>query len=68
MYTVNAIEPTWLVYTPLITYKREEGQAGAELIPGLAEDLPDISADGKTYKLKLRQGLQVLGRHAGQGV
>jgi peptide/nickel transport system substrate-binding protein len=56
MYTVNAIEPSWLVYTPLITYKREDGAAGAELIPGLAEDLPDISADGKTYKLKLRQG------------
>ena len=67
-YTVNGIEPLWLVYTPLITYAREEGQAGAELIPGLAEDLPDISADGKTYKLKLRRGLQVLGRHAGQGV
>ena len=29
MYTINAIEPRWLVYTPLITYKREEGQAGA---------------------------------------
>ena len=55
-YTVNGIEPLWLVYTPLITYKRAEGQAGAELIPGLAEDLPEISADGKTYKLTLRKG------------
>ena len=26
-YTVNGIEPLWLVYTPLITYAREEGQA-----------------------------------------
>jgi peptide/nickel transport system substrate-binding protein len=55
-YTVNGIEPLWLVYTPLITYAREEGQAGAKLIPGLAEDLPDISEDGLTYKLKLRDG------------
>src|SRR5215213_7584455 len=55
-YTVNGVEPLWLVYTPLITYAREEGQAGAKLIPGLAEDLPDISADGLTYKLKLRSG------------
>src|SRR4029453_5133258 len=55
-YTVNGIEPLWLVYTPLITYAREEGQAGAKLIPGLAEDLPDISKDGLTYKLKLRSG------------
>ena len=57
-YTVNGIEPLWLVYTPLITYAREEGQAGAKLIPGLAEDLPDISEDGLTYKLKLRNGLK----------
>src|SRR5918994_1632965 len=58
MYTVNAIEPSWLVYTPLITYAREEGAAGAKLIPGLAEDLPEISEDGLTYTLKLRQGLK----------
>ena len=57
-YTGNGIEPLWLVYTPLITYAREEGAAGAELIPGLAEDLPEISEDGLTYNLKLRQGLK----------
>ena len=57
MYTVNAIEPSWLVYTPLIAYPRKEGQAGAELIPGLAQDLPKISKDGKTYELTLRKGL-----------
>src|SRR5687767_14838610 len=58
MYTVNAIEPSWLVYTPLITYAHEEGAAGSKLIPGLAEDLPEISEDGTTYKLKLRSGLK----------
>jgi peptide/nickel transport system substrate-binding protein len=57
-YTVNGIEPLWLVYTPLITYPRKEGQAGAELIPGLAEAMPEVSPDGKTYKLKLRKGLK----------
>src|SRR5829696_6399032 len=57
-YTVNGIEPLWLVYTPLITYAREEGQAGAKLIPGLAEALPEISKDGTVYKLKLRSGLK----------
>ena len=57
-YTVNGIEPLWLVYTPLLTYRHEEGQAGAELIPGLAEDLPEISEDGLTYTLKLRDGLK----------
>ena len=57
-YTANGIEPLWLVYTPLLTYRRAEGLAGAELIPGLAEDLPEISADGKTYTLTLRDGLR----------
>jgi peptide/nickel transport system substrate-binding protein len=56
-YTVNGIEPLWLVYMPLITYVREEGAAGSELIPGLAEDLPEVSEDGLTYKLKLRDGI-----------
>jgi peptide/nickel transport system substrate-binding protein len=55
-YTVNGIEPLWLNYMPLITYAREEGQAGAELIPGLAEELPEISEDGLTYTMKLRSG------------
>ncbi len=30
---------------------------GAELIPGLASDLPEVSADGRTYTLALREGL-----------
>src|SRR5919106_3985739 len=49
-YTVNGVEPLWLVYTPLITYPRKEGQEGAQLIPGLAEEMPEISEDGLTYK------------------
>jgi peptide/nickel transport system substrate-binding protein len=57
-YTVNGIEPLWLVYTPLLTYPHVEGEAGSELIPGLAEDLPEISEDGKTYTLTLRDGLK----------
>lgn len=57
-YTVNGWEPMWLVYTPLLTYAHEEGAAGAELIPGLAEDFPEVSEDGKTYTLQLRDGLE----------
>jgi peptide/nickel transport system substrate-binding protein len=57
-YTVNGIEPLWLVYTPLLTYPHKPAPEGSELIPGLAEALPDVSADGKTYKLKLREGLK----------
>ncbi len=57
-YTIHGWEPMWVVYTPLLTYKREEGKAGAELIPGLAEAMPEVSADGKTYELTLRKGLE----------
>jgi peptide/nickel transport system substrate-binding protein len=57
-YTVNGVEPLWLVYTPLITYKRVDGPEGADLIPGLAESLPKISEDGLTYRLTLRKGLK----------
>jgi len=48
----------WLVYTPPLTYKHAEGQEGAELIPGVVEELPTVSEDGKTYALTLRQGLR----------
>jgi peptide/nickel transport system substrate-binding protein len=45
------------VYLPLLTYRRAEDQSGTELIPGLAEDLPEISADRRTYTLRLKKGL-----------
>jgi peptide/nickel transport system substrate-binding protein len=45
------------VYLPLLTYKRVEGPAGTTLIPGLAEQLPDVSSEGRTYALRLREGL-----------
>ena len=57
-YTSNSWEPLWLVYTGPLTYRRAEGAAGAELIPGVATALPEISADGKTYTFKVREGLR----------
>ena len=57
-YTQEGWQSLWTVYTPLLSYKHEEGAGGAELIPGLAQDLPEISEDGKVYKLKLREGLK----------
>jgi peptide/nickel transport system substrate-binding protein len=57
-YTVNALEPGWLVYTPLLTYRHAAGAAGARLQAGLADALPTISADGREYRLKLRSGLR----------
>jgi peptide/nickel transport system substrate-binding protein len=58
MYTVNAIEPSWLVYTPLLTYPRTGTDRDSELVPGLAEAMPTISEDGLTYELTLRRGMK----------
>jgi peptide/nickel transport system substrate-binding protein len=48
----------WNSYIPLLTYPHAEGKAGTRLIPGLARALPEVSADGRTYTLYLREGLR----------
>jgi peptide/nickel transport system substrate-binding protein len=57
-YTVNGWEALGTTNLPPLTYAREEGQAGARLIPALVEAMPEVSEDGKTYKMKLREGLK----------
>jgi peptide/nickel transport system substrate-binding protein len=57
-YTQEGWQTLWTVYTPLLSYKHEEGAGGAQLIPGLAEALPEVSEDGLTYTLTLRKGLK----------
>jgi peptide/nickel transport system substrate-binding protein len=55
--STQSYEATWLAYTGLVTYAHAAGTAGTQLIPGLAQSLPTISADGKTYTFTLRKGL-----------
>ena len=57
-YTAAGWQALYASYGQLLTYTREEGEAGATLIPGLAEALPEVSEDGKVYKFKLREGLK----------
>jgi peptide/nickel transport system substrate-binding protein len=57
-YTVEGWSAMYNTYIPLLTYAHADGEAGAEVVPGLAEDLPEISANGKTYRLTLRKGLK----------
>jgi peptide/nickel transport system substrate-binding protein len=57
-YSVQGWGIMWNVYLGLLTYKHVDGPEGAELIPGLAEDLPEISEDGLTYSFTLREGLK----------
>ncbi len=57
-YTLEGWEVLWNTYLPLLTYKHEAGEAGTEVVPCLAEDMPEISNGGKTYKLTLRKGMK----------
>ncbi|MEX1141720.1 MAG: ABC transporter substrate-binding protein [Thermoleophilaceae bacterium] len=57
-YTSNSWEPLWVVYTPPLTYRHAEGEEGSELIPGVAEAMPEISDGGRTYRFTVREGLE----------
>jgi peptide/nickel transport system substrate-binding protein len=57
-YTVQGWSIMWNVYLPLLGYKHVNGPDGATLVPYLAQDLPKVSADGKTYTLTLRKGVK----------
>ncbi len=57
-YTREGWTAMYEVYIPLLTYKHANGEAGSEVVPGLAKDLPKISNGGKTYTLILRPGLK----------
>jgi peptide/nickel transport system substrate-binding protein len=56
--TVEGWQAEYNTYIPLLTFKHAAGQEGSTVVPGLAKDLPTISADGKTYTLQLQQGLR----------
>ncbi len=57
-YTLGGWQALNTTNLPLLTYKRAEGAEGAELVPALAEAMPEVSEDGQTYKLTLREGLE----------
>jgi peptide/nickel transport system substrate-binding protein len=57
-YTAEGWTAMYNTYLPLLTYKHADGEEGAEVVPALAESLPEISPDGKTYTLTLRKGLE----------
>src|SRR6266516_4698994 len=56
-YTTQALEPDQTAYIPMTTYAHVAGVEGGKLIPGLANALPTVSANGKTYTMTMRPGL-----------
>ena len=65
-YTTQSAEATWISYTPLLTYRHTEGNAGTELIPGLAKGLPTVSKDGRTKVVARLIGVHASRRIAAQ--
>jgi peptide/nickel transport system substrate-binding protein len=57
-FTVPGWQTIWNVYLGLVGYKHVSGPEGAELVPYLAERLPEVSSDGRTYRFRLRAGLR----------
>jgi peptide/nickel transport system substrate-binding protein len=57
-YTGEGSTAVYDVYVPLLTYAHASGGAGSKVIPGLADALPKIGDDGRTYTLTLRKGLK----------
>jgi YVTN family beta-propeller protein len=51
-------ELAYLAYDGLITYRRVGGAAGSTLVGNLATDVPEPSADGRTYVFELRSGIR----------
>jgi peptide/nickel transport system substrate-binding protein len=46
------------VYDGLLTFKKGTGEEGFKIVPDLAEDMPQVADDGKTYIFKLRKGIK----------
>jgi peptide/nickel transport system substrate-binding protein len=56
--TATARRAAWLAYTPPLTYRRVEGEDGTDLVPGLSEELPETSDDGRSYSFRMRRSLR----------
>lgn len=57
-YSQEAWTAMYNTNLPLLTYKHANGTEGSEIVPALAESLPEISNGGKTYTLTLHKGLE----------
>ncbi len=59
---INYINDFWQIYfvtqDELITFRKAEGADGLQLVPDLAEAMPDISDNGRTYTFRLRRNVR----------
>ena len=45
------------LYDGLLAFKKAAGAEGFEKVPNIAEAMPEVSNDGKTYTFKIRKGI-----------
>lgn len=57
-YTLQYWQIFQPIYDGLVTFKKADGNKGFEIVPDLAEALPEMSNDGKTLTFKLRKGIK----------
>jgi peptide/nickel transport system substrate-binding protein len=57
-YTVEGWSAMYNTYIPLLTFAHADGQAGSQVVPGLAESMPKVTDGGRTYTLRLQKGLK----------
>ena len=56
-YTLQYWQIYQSLYDGLLAFKKAPGADGFTKVPDLAEDMPVVSNDGKTYTFKLRKGV-----------
>jgi peptide/nickel transport system substrate-binding protein len=57
-YTLQYWQLYFVTYDGLVGFKKGQGAEGFKIVPNLAEDMPKVADDGKTYIFKLRQGIK----------
>ncbi|WP_242224326.1 ABC transporter substrate-binding protein [Shinella zoogloeoides] len=59
---INYTSQGWQMYQPiydgLVTFRKAEGMDGFTVVADLAEAMPEVSEDGKTFTFKLRKGIK----------
>lgn len=57
-YTLQYWQIYQSVYSGLTGFKKGAGEEGFQVVPNIAEELPTVSEDGKTYTFKIRKGIK----------